>query len=150
MKTVIRPFTLSDEEAVVAVWRTCGLTHPNNDPHKDIARKMEVNPEMFLVCEMDDKIIGTVMAGYEGHRGWINYLGVLPEYQGRGLGRELMDRAEVILVEHGCAKINLQIRATNTRVIQFYERIGFTVDEVVSMGKRLDFDNAGHNGRAVV
>jgi ribosomal protein S18 acetylase RimI-like enzyme len=111
---------------------------------------MEVNPEMFLVCEMDDKIIGTVMAGYEGHRGWINYLGVLPEYQGRGLGRELMDRAEAILVEHGCAKINLQIRAINTRVIQFYERIGFTVDEVVSMGKRLDFDNAGRNGRAVV
>ena len=142
MKAVIRPFTLSDKEAVIAVWRACGLTHPNNDPRKDIARKLKVNPEMFLVCEMDGKIVGTVMIGYEGHRGWINYLGVLPEYQGQGLGRELMDRAEAKLVERGCAKINLQIRATNTKVIRFYKGIGFKVDEVVSMGKRLDIDNA--------
>ena len=145
METIIRPFTLSDKEAVVEVWRACGLTHPNNDPHQDIARKMKVDPEMFLVCEIDGKIIGTVMVGYEGHRGWINYLGVLPEYQGQGLGRELMDRAEAMLVERGCAKINLQIRATNTRVIQFYEGIGFKVDEVMSMGKRLEIDNASHN-----
>ena len=145
MKTTIRSFRLSDKEAVVEVWRACGLTHPNNDPHQDIARKMKVDPEMFLVCEVDGKIIGTVMVGYEGHRGWINYLGVLPEYQGQGLGRELMDRAEAMLVERGCAKINLQIRATNTRVIQFYEAIGFKVDEVVSMGKRLKIDNASHS-----
>jgi ribosomal protein S18 acetylase RimI-like enzyme len=117
------------------------LTHPNNDPHKDIARKLKVNPEMFLVCELDGKLVGTVMVGYEGHRGWINYLGVLPEYQGQGLGRKLMDQAEATLVERGCAKINLQIRATNTKVIQFYAGIGFKVDEVVSMGKRLDIDN---------
>ena len=144
METIIRPFTLSDKEAVVEVWRACGLTHPNNDPHQDIAQKMKVDPEMFLVCEVDGTIIGTVMVGYEGHRGWINYLGVLPGYQGQGLGRELMDRAEALLVERGCAKINLQIRATNTRVIQFYEGIGFKVDEVVSMGKRLGIDNASH------
>ena len=145
MKTAIRPFRLSDQGAVVGVWRACGLTHPNNDPRQDIARKMKVDPEMFLVCEIDGKIIGAVMVGYEGHRGWINYLGVLPEYQGQGLGRELMDRAEAMLVERGCAKINLQIRATNTRVIQFYEGIGFKVDEVMSMGKRLEIDNASHN-----
>ncbi|HEY4722890.1 MAG TPA: GNAT family acetyltransferase [Anaerolineae bacterium] len=144
MKTAIRPFTLSDKEAVVEVWRACGLTHPNNDPHKDIARKMKVDSEMFLVCEIGGKIIGTVMVGYEGHRGWINYLGVLPGYQGQGLGRELMARAEAMLVERGCAKINLQIRATNTRVIQFYEGIGFKVDEVVSMGRRLETENVSH------
>ncbi|MBI5564676.1 MAG: GNAT family acetyltransferase [Chloroflexi bacterium] len=141
MNTTIRPFALSDEAAVIAVWRACGLTHPNNDPRKDIARKMKVNPELFLVCEIDGKIVGTVMIGYEGHRGWINYLGVLPEYQGQGLGRQLMDQAEALLVERGCAKINLQIRATNTKVIQFYAGIGFNVDEVVSMGKRLNIDN---------
>jgi ribosomal protein S18 acetylase RimI-like enzyme len=141
MKTIIRPFAPADEEAVVNVWRACGLTHPNNDPRKDIARKLKVNPEMFLVCELDGKLVGTVMVGYEGHRGWINYLGVLPEYQGQGLGRKLMDQAEATLVERGCAKINLQIRATNTKVIQFYAGIGFKVDEVVSMGKRLDIDN---------
>ena len=137
---LIRPLTLSDEEAVIAVWRACGLTHPNNDPHKDIARKMKVDPDMFLVYEVDGKIVGTVMVGYEGHRGWINYLGVLPEFQGQGLGRELMERGEAMLVARGCAKINIQIRATNTKVIRFYEGIGFKIDEVVSMGKRLDID----------
>ena len=144
MEMTIRPFTLSDETAVVEVWQACGLTHPNNDPHKDIARKMKVDPEMFLVCEVGGKIIGTVMVGYEGHRGWINYLGVSPEYRGQGLGRELMERAEALLIGCGCAKINLQIRATNTQVIQFYERIGFKIDEVVSMGKRLDVDNVSN------
>ena len=145
MSAIIRPFTGADEETVIAVWRACGLTHPNNDPYKDIARKMKVAPEMFLVYELDGKIVGTVMAGYEGHRGWINYLGVLPEYQGRGLGRELMDRAEVLLVERGCPKINLQVRTNNTKVIKFYEAIGFSRDEVVSMGKRLAPDNAGRD-----
>lgn len=81
------------------------------------------------------------MVGYEGHRGWINYLGVLPEYQGQGLGRALMARAETLLAQHGCPKINLQVRASNTKVIQFYEKIGFRMDEVVSMGKRLEIDN---------
>ena len=83
MKTAIRPFRLSDQGAVVEVWRACGLTHPNNDPHQDIAQKMKVDPEMFLVCEVDGTIIGTVMVGYEGHRGWINYLGVLPGYKAK-------------------------------------------------------------------
>ncbi len=125
---------------MLEVWRACGLIHLNNDPHKDIARKMKVDPDMFLVYEIDDKIVGTVMVGYEGHRGWINYLGILPEFQGQGLGRELMEHAEAMLVARGCAKINLQIRATNTKVIRFYEGIGFKIDEVVSMGKRLDID----------
>jgi ribosomal protein S18 acetylase RimI-like enzyme len=141
MAYVIRPFRLSDQRAVIDVWRACGLTHPNNDPHKDVARKLKVNPEMLLVCETDGKIVGTVMIGYEGHRGWINYLGVLPEYQGQGLGRALMARAETLLAQRGCPKINLQVRASNTKVIQFYEKIGFRMDEVVSMGKRLEIDN---------
>jgi len=141
MAYVIKPFRLSDQHAVIDVWRACGLTHPHNDPHKDVARKLKVNPEMLLVCETDGKIVGTVMVGYEGHRGWINYLGVLPEYQGQGLGRALMARAETLLAQHGCPKINLQVRASNTKVIQFYEKIGFRMDEVVSMGKRLEIDN---------
>jgi ribosomal protein S18 acetylase RimI-like enzyme len=137
----IRPFMLSDEEAVIGVWKASGLTHPNNDPHKDIARKMKVNPELFLVGELDGQIVGTVMAGYEGHRGWINYLGVTPEQQGKGLGEALMVEAERLLRERGCPKINLQVRTTNTKVIAFYQKIGFAIDQTVSLGKRLEPDN---------
>jgi len=138
---LIRPFVLSDEKAVIGVWKASGLTHPNNDPHKDIARKMKVNPELFLVGELDGQIVGTVMAGYEGHRGWINYLGVTPDQQGKGLGEALMVEAERLLRERGCPKINLQVRTTNTKVIAFYQKIGFAIDQTVSLGKRLEPDN---------
>lgn len=136
----IRPFDSADAAAVVALWRGCGLTRPQNDPHKDIARKLKVNPEWFLVAERGGEIVGTVMAGYEGHRGWINYLGVAPSLQRGGLGRRLMDEAEARLRAAGCPKINLQVRADNKVAIAFYERIGFAVDNVVSMGKRLEKD----------
>ena len=134
---------MADQAAVVEVWLACGLTHPNNDPHKDIARKMHVNPEMFLVCEAEGKIIGTVMAGYEGHRGWINYLGVIPDYQGQGVGGALMAQVEDLLAQRGCPKINLQVRTSNRRVLQFYEKLGYKLDETVSLGKRLVLDNQG-------
>lgn len=133
----IRPYHLADEAAVVALWRECGLVRKQNDPHKDIARKLNVNPEMFLVADLHGRIVGTVMAGYEGHRGWINYLAVIPALQRGGLGRRLMDEAERLLRAAGCPKINLQIRADNTEVIAFYERIGFREDKVLSFGKRL-------------
>ena len=136
----IRPFQTTDELAVISLWRKCNLTHPNNDPRKDIARKMRVNPEMFLVAESDGQIIGSVMVGYEGHRGWINYLAVDPDYRLKGLGRQLMAHAEQLLRAAGCPKINLQVRSTNQAVIAFYEAIGFANDEVVSFGKRLERD----------
>jgi ribosomal protein S18 acetylase RimI-like enzyme len=136
----VRPFATKDADAVVALWRTCGLARPQNDPRKDIARKLKVNPEWFLVAERGGKIVGTVMAGYEGHRGWINYLGVAPSLQRSGLGRRLMDEAEARLRAAGCPKINLQVRADNQVAIAFYERIGFAVDNVISMGKRLERD----------
>src|SRR5450432_1237161 len=120
----IRPFHSSDEPAVIELWRRCDLVRPQNDPQKDIARKMRVNPEMFLVGEIDGKIIATVMAGYDGHRGWINYLAVDPSLQKKGCGREIMAAAEKLLGEIGCAKINLQVRTNNSRVIEFYKRIG--------------------------
>ncbi len=139
----IRPFRASDEAQVVALWRACGLARPQNDPHKDIARKLRVNPEWFLVaCDASGRVIGTVMAGYEGHRGWINYLGVAPERQRGGLGRQLMEAAETRLRAAGCPKINLQVRPDNREAIAFYERIGFAVEGAISMGKRLEFDGA--------
>jgi len=134
---LIRPFDPADEDAVVQLWHDCGLYRPVNDPRADIAAKLKVNPELFLVALVDGAITGTVMAGYEGHRGWINYLGVAPSRRRLGIGRRLMDEAESRLRALGCPKINLQVRSTNTGVIEFYKELGFTIDDVVSMGKRL-------------
>ena len=137
----IRPFDPSrDTDAVVELWRRCDLVRPWNDPHKDIARKLKVNGEMFFVGEIGGRIVATVMVGYEGHRGWINYLAVDPNHRRRGLGRILMENAEQLLRDEGCPKINLQIRSGNEQVIAFYRSLGYQVDEVTSMGKRLDHD----------
>jgi ribosomal protein S18 acetylase RimI-like enzyme len=138
----IRPFKSADELAVIELWRRCDLVRPQNDSHKDIARKMRVNPELFLVGEIGGKIVATVMAGYDGHRGWINYLAVDPLQQQKGLGREIMAEAELLLRQLGCAKINLQVRTNNSRVIEFYKRIGYSIDDVVGMGKRLEHDES--------
>ena len=137
----IRAFHPNDESAVVELWRRCGLVRPSNDPHKDIARKLLVRPDLFLVGLVDNTIVATAMAGYEGHRGWINYLAVAPEHRRTGLARQIMGEAERLLREAGCPKINLQVRSTNSEVIEFYRRIGFAVDDVVSLGKRLIEDD---------
>ena len=110
---------------------------PQNDPGRDIERKLRVNPEWFLVGQLEGHIIATCMAGYEGHRGWINYLAVAPTYRLRGFAAKLMQEAERILRRAGCPKINLQIRTSNSDVIEFYKAIGYSIDDVVSMGKRL-------------
>ncbi len=133
----IRPFCLEDRDAVIAIWEACGLIVPWNDPHKDIARKMQVNPELFLVAELNGRIAGTVMGGYEGHRGWINYLAVAPDCQKQGVGRALMQDVEAKLSDLGCPKINLQVRKSNTAVIQFYGHLGYHIDDVINLGKRL-------------
>jgi len=136
----IRSFDPADEAAVIALWQRCDLTRPWNDPHKDILRKCTVQPDLFLVGTIDGRIVASVMIGYEGHRGWINYLAVDPDIQRQGLGRELMDEAERRLRALGCPKINLQVRAENTGVIEFYRRLGYAVEDLVSMGKRLERD----------
>lgn len=137
----VREFRESDEETVVRLWNECGLVVPWNDPHRDIQRKLKLQRELFLVGCLDGKIMATAMAGYEGHRGWINYLAVSPEYRGRGLGREMMDAAERCLGALGCAKVNLQVRSSNLEAIGFYEKIGYVRDDVVSFGKRLVRDD---------
>lgn len=133
----IRAYSPTDESAVVALWRQCDLVRPWNDPHLDIQRKVQVQPELFLVAEQDSEIVGTVMCGYEGHRGWLNYLAVSPTMQGNGLGRRLMQAAETALKARGCPKLNIQIRDSNLAVLAFYEKLGYTVDPVVSLGQRL-------------
>lgn len=136
----IREFEPSDEDAVIALWTACELTRSWNDPHKDIARKLSEQPEMFLVGEIDGALIASVMAGYDGHRGWLNYLAVSPAYQGRSFGRQMVAEAERLLTRRGCPKLNLQVRATNAAVLAFYGKLGYAVDDVVSMGKRLIVD----------
>ena len=141
MTLQIRPFTEGDEAQVVDLWARCGLLRPWNDPRKDIARKLRVQRELFLVGVDGDRIAGTVMAGYEGHRGWINYLAVDPDRRRQGFARALMGAAEERLRALGCAKINLQIRQDNSEAIAFYRRLGFAEDASVSMGKRLERDD---------
>jgi ribosomal protein S18 acetylase RimI-like enzyme len=94
-----------------------------------------------MVGEVDGQVVAVVMAGYEGHRGWVNYLAVEPELQGRGLGREMMAEAERRLEALGCPKVQLQIRTDNARAINFYRCLGYTEDAVVGMGKRLVRDD---------
>ncbi|MGB3119901.1 MAG: GNAT family acetyltransferase, partial [Verrucomicrobiales bacterium] len=137
----IRPFQPGDENAVVTLWQRCDLIRAWNDPFKDIRRKLAVRSDLFLVGELDGEIMACVMAGYEGHRGWLNYLAVTPKYQRRGYARAMVGEAERLLREAGCPKINLQVRSANHAVIEFYRKLGYLVDDVVGMGKRLEQDD---------
>lgn len=136
----IRPYEPPDEPALIALWHSCGLIVSHNNPVADIRRKLREAPELLLVGTLDSRLIASVMAGYEGHRGWINYLAVAPGVRGHGYGRQIMQHAEQLLRERGCPKINLQVRSTNREVIEFYRRLGFQIDDVLSMGKRLVAD----------
>jgi ribosomal protein S18 acetylase RimI-like enzyme len=137
MTLVIRTFAPADEAAVVALWRAAGLTRPWNDPHKDIARKQAVQPELFLIGELAGEIIATAMAGYDGHRGSVYYLAVSPVHQRRGHARAMMEEVERRLERMGCPKLNLMVRRDNSVAIGFYECIGYDEQSVTTLGKRL-------------
>jgi ribosomal protein S18 acetylase RimI-like enzyme len=136
----IRGFQDADEPEVIRLWEGCGLTRPWNDPAKDIARKRRVQQELFLVGTIDGMVVASVMGGYDGHRGWVNYLAVDPLRRRRGLASAMMAEAERRLRELGCAKINLQVRRDNLEATAFYRSLGFSEDAVVSFGKRLEHD----------
>jgi ribosomal protein S18 acetylase RimI-like enzyme len=110
---------------------------PQNDPHKDIEMKCQVQPDLFFVGTIEKQVVATLMAGYDGHRGWIYYLAVDPEYQRQGIGRRMMERAEAALKKRGCPKINLQVRTSNSAVISFYTSLGYSNDDVIGLGKKL-------------
>jgi ribosomal protein S18 acetylase RimI-like enzyme len=110
---------------------------PQNDPIEDIQKKLEYQPDLFLIALLDGKLIGSVMVGYEGHRGWLNYLAVAPNHQKKGYGRKLVERAITELEKLGCLKLNVQIRESNISAVRVYERLGFRNDHVVSLGLRL-------------
>lgn len=133
----IRPYQNGDQTGVIDLWRACNLVVPWNNPVSDIERKLRVNPELFLVGLLAGKIVATVFGGYDGHRGWINYLAISPDHQRQGFGRQIVAVVEDKLRAMGCPKINLQVRESNTGVISFYKAVGYTDDAVVSLGKRL-------------
>jgi ribosomal protein S18 acetylase RimI-like enzyme len=136
----IRAYQDSDKSDVIKLWHQVGLAMPQNNAEKDIERKLQVNPELFLVAIMDDLVIASVMGGYDGHRGWINYLGVSLDHQRQGVASAMMSEIQGKLNGIGCAKINLQVRKTNTEAIKFYQSIGYLDDNVVGLGKRLEED----------
>ena len=137
----IREFDVRDQDALVNLWKECKLTVPWNDPHKDIQRKLKVDPDLLLVGELSGSIIASVMGGYDGHRGWINYLAVATQHRRKGYARAIMEHVEMCLKRKGCPKINLQVRESNTDIIAFYEAIGYGNDNVLGFGKRLEQDN---------
>jgi ribosomal protein S18 acetylase RimI-like enzyme len=124
------------ESAVIELWEKCGLTRPWNNPRRDIERKMKEKPELFLVGLIDGKVVASAMGGYEGHRGWVYYLGIDPEHRRQGLGRQIMTAIEDKLIEMGCPKINLQVRAGNAGPLKFFRKIGYNTEERISLGKR--------------
>ena len=133
----IRLFQDSDRSDVIDLWHRCNLVVPQNDPQHDIDLKLKAQSDLFFVGTVSNKIVATVMAGYDGHRGWIYYLAVDPDYQRKQIGRRMMEKAESALQKRGCPKINLQVRTSNQAVISFYERLGFSNDDVIGLGKRL-------------
>jgi len=134
----IRPYSESDEAAVAELWREVFPDSPSwNHPETDIRRKLSVQRELFLVATLDSEIVGTAMAGYDGHRGWVYYVAVSPRYRRQGIGAALMRHVEQGLASLGCPKLNLQVRASNHEVVSFYEKLGYAAEERISMGKRL-------------
>jgi ribosomal protein S18 acetylase RimI-like enzyme len=139
----VRSFRRDDTEAVVALWAEAGLTRPWNDPRLDIERKLSVQPELFLVAEdpsMSGELIGSVMAGYDGHRGWLYYLATAESHRGRGVARALVEYAENRLLDMGCPKVQLMVREGNEDVLGFYDGLGYERFSVHNTGKRLIAD----------
>ncbi len=135
---VIRSFQPEDELAVIALWQRAGVSRPWNHPSLDILRKTSFQPNWFLLAAIESSIVGTVMVGYEGHRGWINYLAVCPDHRRRGIGTTLMQQAEQKLREIDCPKINLQIRIGNEQAIQFLSSDWLSAGRSREHGKAAD------------
>ncbi len=141
MPVTLRPYQPDDAAAMTDLWLQCQLTRPWNDPTRDLMRKLQVQPELFLVGVDGARLVGSVMAGFDGHRGWLNYLAVHPDVQKQGIGRLLVQAAEEKLLALGCPKVNLQIRCSNEAAQAFYRKLGYAEDAALSFGKRLEFDS---------
>ncbi len=133
----IRVFQHTDIEEVITLWELCDLLRPWNDPELDIERKLQHGTDLFLVAVVAGQIVGSVMGGYDGHRGSAYYLAVHPDYRGRGFANALITRLEKKLIARGCPKITLQIRDDNDIVLGFYEKLDYEINDTIVVGKRL-------------
>ena len=127
----------ADAEHVVALWEACGLTRLWNDPAADFALALATPTSIVLVIRAGDAIIGSVMVGFDGHRGWVYYLAVDPRAQRGGLGRKLMAAAEEWLRGQGVPKIQLMVRDDNRAALDFYANLGLERQDVVTLGRFL-------------
>ena len=133
-----RSYSSEDRDQVISLWqRVLPDNQPHNDPSRVVDEKLSVD-EMLFVAEDTGVIIGTAMAGYDGHRGWLYSVAVDPQQRRNGIGRGLVKLAIQTFKSLGCVKVNLQVRATNSQVVEFYESLGFAVEDRISMGKLLD------------
>ena len=139
MKEIIREFEDGvDRAQVVEVWqRVFGYETAHNEPNFAINKKLAMRDGLFFVAAVGEKVVGTIMAGYDGHRGWIYSVAVLPEYRRRGVGTRLTRHAEERLKSLGCPKINLQILQENKAVEAFYRKLGYDTEQRISMGKKI-------------
>ncbi len=135
--TGVAPLAAADADAAVALWHAAGLTRPWNDPHADFARALAEPGADVLGLRDGGELVATVMVGDDGHRGWVYYLAVAPDRQRHGLGRELMAAAEAWLRARGCPKLNLMVRGDNGAARGFYARLGYALNDVVTLAKRL-------------
>ena len=134
----IRPCTNIDRIQVTALWeRVFSGDPPHNAPHLMFDAKLAMNDSLLFVATNADQVIGSAMAGYDGHRGWLYAVAVLPGFRRRGVGKALVRHAVDALRAMGCPKVNLQVRASNAAVVEFYESLGFGVEDRVSMGMRI-------------
>lgn len=138
----IRVFDAGDTDAVIALWLEAfpeykDATRPQRNPYLSIANKLATQPELFFVAVKDGAIVGTVMAGYDGHRGWLYSLAVEAAARRLGIGTLLVRHAEAALTARGCPKVNLQVLSAKADVQAFYESLGYVADAVISLGKRL-------------
>ncbi len=135
----LREFTLDDYAAVLALWEQYpdALGIGRSDTRAEIAKKLERDPDLFLLAEVDGMIVGTVIGGYDGRRGLIYHLAVDHGYRGRGIARALMDEVERRLAAKGCIRSYLLVKQENTDVVEFYEKLGWQAMTVTTMGKNL-------------
>ncbi|WCM28229.1 GNAT family acetyltransferase [Sphingomonas sp. QA11] len=137
LELTLREAISPDAPAIIALWQACGLTRPWNDPQADFARAIAGPTSTVLVVEQERVLAGSVMVGFDGHRGWVYYLAVVPDHRRSGLGRILMNSAEVWLRARGAAKIQLMVRDDNHAALGFYEALGLERQKVVTLGKFL-------------
>lgn len=127
--TAIRSATAIDREIVVDIWELCGLTRPWNDAFADFDRALEHDASTILLAEDGNRVVGTAMAGFDGHRGWIYYLGVVPDHQRHGIARKLLDAACDWLRRQHCPKVELMLREGNPAA-GLYEHLGWERQDV--------------------